>query len=80
MRGDTEHFSGNPSDRHPGVGYYPFCIRARRPHIDGRHNPIDFEECILLGGAVFGLSLIPLLYLPTGFPSFADYRFRSAMG
>ena len=57
---------------------YPHQRRARRQKVV--KNQLDYEERILLGGATFGLFLIPIFYLTTGFPSFADYPFRSAMG
>jgi protein-S-isoprenylcysteine O-methyltransferase Ste14 len=33
-----------------------------------------------LGAATMGLSLIPLIYVATGFPAFADYAFKPWMG
>jgi len=57
---------------------YPYQRRARKQKIV--RSQYDYEERILISGAVFGLFLIPLFYLTTGFPEFADYPFRSAMG
>ena len=57
---------------------YPYQRRARKQKVV--RNQYDSEERILISGAVLGLSLIPLFYLTSGFPKFADYPFRSAMG
>jgi protein-S-isoprenylcysteine O-methyltransferase Ste14 len=57
---------------------YPYQRRARKQKVV--RNQYDYEERILISGAVFGLFLIPIFYLTTGFPKFADYPFRSAMG
>ena len=57
---------------------YPYQRRARKQKVV--RNQYDSEERILISGAVLGLSFIPLFYLTSGFPKFADYPFRSAMG
>ena len=35
---------------------------------------------MLIAGATCGLFIVPLIYLITGIPKFADYTFRSGMG
>jgi protein-S-isoprenylcysteine O-methyltransferase Ste14 len=60
------------------VIHYPYQRRARKQKVV--RNQYGYEERTLISGAVFGLFLIPLFYLTTGFPEFADYPFRSAMG
>lgn len=57
---------------------YPYQRRTRKQKVV--RNQYDYEERILISGAVFGLFLIPIFYLTTGFPKFADYPFQSAMG
>jgi len=57
---------------------YPYQRCARKQKVV--RNQYDNRERILISGAVFGLFLIPLFYMTTGFPKFADYPFRSAMG
>lgn len=56
----------------------PYQQRARKQKVV--RNQYDYEERILISGAVFGLFLIPSCYLTTGFPKLADYPFQSTMG
>lgn len=57
---------------------WPYQRRARRRKLV--RSEYDLEERALIGGGVAGLFLIPLFYLITGLPEFADYTFRSGMG
>lgn len=57
---------------------WPYQRRARRRKLV--QSNYDLEERALIGGAVFGLFLFPLIYLATGFPKFSDYAFRSGFG
>lgn len=56
----------------------PHQRRARKIKVvnDSRTMP----DRLALGAATVGLSVIPLLYLATGFPAFADYAFQPWMG
>jgi protein-S-isoprenylcysteine O-methyltransferase Ste14 len=56
----------------------PHQRRARKLKVvtDAR----TIEDRLALGAATFGLSVIPLIYVATGFPAFADYGFRPWMG
>jgi len=57
---------------------WPYQRRARKIAIvsDGR----SLGDRIVLAAAGLGLSLIPLVYVVTGFPALADYPFRPWMG
>lgn len=56
----------------------PYQRRARKVRVarDARST----ADRLALGAATVGLSVIPLIYLVTGFPSFADYAFRPWLG
>ena len=50
---------------------YPFERRARRVRVvSGRRSPSDM---IGLAAALFGLGILPGIYVATGFPERADY-------
>ena len=60
------------------VGWYvirfPYARRARRtPVVRSARGP---REIALLLVSLSGLGLVPLLYVATGFPQFAEYPFR----
>ena len=58
----------------------------RRPHVRrSRKTPVrqsarDRREWMLLAVSLAGLGVVPFLYLATGFPVSADYRFRPLQG
>ena len=55
---------------------YPYARRSRRtPVVRSARGP---REIALLLISLTGLGIVPLLYVATGFPSFADYPFRPA--
>jgi protein-S-isoprenylcysteine O-methyltransferase Ste14 len=55
---------------------YPYARRSRRtPVARSARGP---REIALLLISLTGLGIVPLLYVATGFPSFADYPFRPA--
>jgi protein-S-isoprenylcysteine O-methyltransferase Ste14 len=59
------------------VGWYvirfPYARRSRRaPVTRSARGP---RETALLLASLTGIGILPLLYVATGFPSFADYRF-----
>jgi protein-S-isoprenylcysteine O-methyltransferase Ste14 len=60
------------------VGWYVIRFeharRSRRVLV--LHNARDFRENVLLFISLSGLGILPLLYVATGFPRFADYTFR----
>jgi protein-S-isoprenylcysteine O-methyltransferase Ste14 len=57
---------------------YPYARRAKRIGILYRRDRAG--ELALLFLASLGLFVVPLIYLVTGQPAFADYQFRSAQG
>lgn len=60
------------------VGWYVIRIpherRARKTPV--RRSDRGPREWLLLGVSFAGLGVLPLLYVATGFPAFADYAFR----
>jgi protein-S-isoprenylcysteine O-methyltransferase Ste14 len=62
------------------IGWYAIRFeharRSRRVLV--RHNARDIRENALLLISLSGLGILPLLYVATAFPRFADYTFRSA--
>jgi protein-S-isoprenylcysteine O-methyltransferase Ste14 len=57
---------------------YPHQRRARKQAVV--RNRRDLADRLTLWAAGLGLSIIPLVYLATGFPAFADHAFRPWMG
>jgi protein-S-isoprenylcysteine O-methyltransferase Ste14 len=57
---------------------YPYARRAKRIGIV--HSRDRAGELALLLLASLGLFVVPLIYVITGRPAFADYHFRSAQG
>ncbi len=57
---------------------YPHQRRARKVRVD--RDARTLADRLALGAATVGLSVVPILYLATGFPAFADYAFRPWMG
>lgn len=57
---------------------WPYQRRARKIAVvsDGR----SLGDRLVLAAAGIGLSLVPLIYVATGFPAVADYPFRAWMG
>lgn len=61
-------------------------VAIRAPHQRRAHKIKTVNDSrttadrIALGAATMGLSLIPLIYVATGFPAFADYAFKPWMG
>lgn len=57
---------------------WPYQRRARKIAVvsDGRST----GDRLVLAAAGLGLSLVPLVYVATGFPAVADYPFRPWMG
>jgi len=75
-----------PNDTDTGrnrLGYRACCL-GRYPHSasEARAKDQGCEQCktladrLALGAASVGLSLIPIVYVATGFPAFADYAFQ----
>jgi protein-S-isoprenylcysteine O-methyltransferase Ste14 len=64
------------------IGWYAIRFeharRSRRLLV--QHNERDVRENVLLLISLSGLGILPLLYIATGFPRFADYAFRPALG
>jgi protein-S-isoprenylcysteine O-methyltransferase Ste14 len=60
------------------IGWYAIRFEhARRSRRLGvRHNSRDFRENVLLSISLTGLGVLPLLYVATAFPRFADYPFH----
>src|ERR1700738_5307928 len=62
------------------IGWYAIRFeharRSRRVLV--RHNARDVRENVLLLISLSGLGILPLLYVASGFPRFADYTFRPA--
>ncbi len=60
------------------IGWYVIRFEhARRSRRLGvQHNSRDFRENALLLVSLSGLGILPLLYVATAFPRFADYGFR----
>jgi protein-S-isoprenylcysteine O-methyltransferase Ste14 len=56
----------------------PHQSRARRTKVVAHRRSAG--ERVLLLGAAFGLSVVPAIYVATGFPALADYQFRPWMG
>jgi protein-S-isoprenylcysteine O-methyltransferase Ste14 len=60
------------------VGWYvirfPYARRSRRTPV--ARSARGTRETVLLLISLTGLGLVPLLYVATGFPRFADYPFR----
>ena len=52
----------------------PHQRRARK--IKVANNAKTLADRLALGAATVGLSLIPIVYVTTGFPAFADYAFQ----
>lgn len=57
---------------------WPYQRRARKIRVVTDSRSIG--DRIVLGAASFSLSVVPLVYVVTGFPSWADYGFRPWMG
>jgi protein-S-isoprenylcysteine O-methyltransferase Ste14 len=57
---------------------YPYARRAKRIGI--RRSRDRAGELALLFVAALGLFVVPLIYVLTGQPAFADYQFRSVQG
>ncbi|MFL9825727.1 protein-S-isoprenylcysteine O-methyltransferase [Rhodoplanes sp. SY1] len=57
---------------------YPYARRARRTPVASSRR--GFRENLLLSVSLTGLGLLPILYLATGMPRFADYPFHPAVG
>lgn len=57
---------------------WPYQRRARKIRVvtDAR----SISDRVVLGAASFALSVVPLVYVVTGFPAWADYGFRPWMG
>jgi len=64
------------------IGWYVIRFEhARRSrHALIRQNARDVRENVLLLISLSGLGILPLLYVGTAVPRFADYMFRSAQG
>jgi protein-S-isoprenylcysteine O-methyltransferase Ste14 len=69
-----------------GIGWYviryPYERRNRRKN-KVVHSHFDLRETVLLGCSLSGLAIVPLVYVLTGFPAFADYSphwLQSALG
>jgi protein-S-isoprenylcysteine O-methyltransferase Ste14 len=60
------------------IGWYAIRFEhARRSRrLPVRHNARDVRENTLLLISLSGLGILPLLYIATAFPRFADYPFR----
>jgi protein-S-isoprenylcysteine O-methyltransferase Ste14 len=62
------------------IGWYAIRFeharRSRRLLV--QHNARDVRENVLLLISLSGLGILPLLYIASGFPRFADYTFRPA--
>jgi protein-S-isoprenylcysteine O-methyltransferase Ste14 len=56
---------------------YPYQRRASRVPV--WKSARGTRERLLLGAATFGLGLIPIFYVATGFPGFAERRFLPGM-
>ena len=61
-----------------------FILRLR-PERNSRKTPVRFSardtrEIVLLGGSLTGLGIIPVIYLASHFPRFADYPFVPIQG
>ena len=56
---------------------FPHSFKAR--HVPKAFRLDQTREWILLGAASLGLSLIPMVYLLTGEPAFADRQFRPVL-
>lgn len=59
------------------VGWYvirfPYARRSRRTPVT--RSARGLRETALLLASLIGIGLLPMLYVATGFPRFADYRF-----
>jgi protein-S-isoprenylcysteine O-methyltransferase Ste14 len=61
-----------------------FILRLR-PERNSRKTPVRFSardtrEIVLLGGSLTGLGIVPVIYLASHFPRFADYPFVPVQG
>jgi protein-S-isoprenylcysteine O-methyltransferase Ste14 len=61
-----------------------FILRLR-PERNSRKTPVRFSardtrEIVLLGGSLTGLGIVPVVYLASHFPRFADYPFVPIQG
>ena len=61
-----------------------FILRLR-PERHSRKTPVRFSardtrEIVLLGGSLTGLGIMPVIYLASHFPRFADYPFVPVQG
>ncbi len=61
-----------------------FILRLR-PERNSRKTPVRFSardtrEIVLLGGSLTGLGIVPVIYLASHFPRFADYPFVPIQG
>jgi protein-S-isoprenylcysteine O-methyltransferase Ste14 len=52
---------------------FPYERKARKVSV--RANQLDLREIVLLGISLTGLGIIPVIYVFTGFPPFADRPF-----
>jgi protein-S-isoprenylcysteine O-methyltransferase Ste14 len=50
---------------------YPFERRAKKVRVVGDYRSLS--EKIALGAALFGMAVVPAIYVATGFPRQADY-------
>jgi len=57
---------------------YPHQRRSWKTPI--RNSARDWRETILLAASLSGLGIVPCLYVTTGLPRFADYRFSAELG
>ncbi len=57
---------------------YPHERRSRKLPV--RASARDLHEAILVAIAVAGLAIVPLIYVATGFPRGASYRFEAVSG
>ena len=53
---------------------YPHQRRARKTPVV--HSARGTREIVLLAISLSGLGILPMIYVATGFPAFADYPFR----
>lgn len=53
---------------------YPFERRAKKVRVVGDYRSVS--EKVALGAALFGMAVVPAIYVATGFPQQADYAAR----